>query len=179
MQLRIFSLVLLIVFPLLTDAQEYTTEAGHVEFDSSVPLHSFTGESDHLVGKITLQDSIVDFYVDVTTLQTGINKRDNDMLRTLEADQYPFAEFYGKLNSNFDPKGQKPQEVEVQGEFSVHGVSKNVTIPGTLEPTEDGLKIKASWEINMENYEIEPPGILFYRVSEIIEVSIYATLTPS
>lgn len=178
MQLRIFSFILLMAFPLLANAQEYKTESGHVEFDSSVPLHSFTGESDHLVGKITLQDSIVDFYVDVTTLKTGVDKRDNDMMRTLEAKEYPFAEFYGKIISGFDPDNNDTQEVEVKGEFSIHGVTKEVTIPGTITPTDEGLKVEASWKINMEDYDVEPPGILFYRVNDIIEASISATLNP-
>lgn len=159
--------------------QSYMTESGHVEFDSSVPLHSFTGQSDHLVGKITLKDSIVDFYIDVTTLKTGIGKRDNDMLRTLDANEYPFAEFYGKLVSDFDTAKSEPQEVEVRGEFTIHGVTKEVTIPGTLQKTNAGLQVKASWKINMEDYDIEPPGILFYRVSEIIDVSVSATLNPT
>lgn len=30
-------------------AQVYETSAGHVEFDSSVPLHSFTGRSERYV----------------------------------------------------------------------------------------------------------------------------------
>lgn len=179
MRLRIFLLILLMTFPLLADAQEYKTETGHVEFDSSVPLHSFTGTSDHLVGKITLQDSIVDFYVDVTTLKTGIGKRDNDMMRTLEAKEYPFAEFYGKIISDFDPDKNGSQEVEVKGEFTIHGVTKDVTIPGTINSTDEGLKVEASWQINMEDYDVEPPGILFYRVSEIIDASISATLTPT
>jgi len=163
--------------PILGTAQSYMTESGHVEFDSSVPLHSFTGVSDHLIGKIALADSIVDFYVDVHTLETGIGKRDNDMLRTLEADKYPFAEFYGKIISDFRPLNNQPRKVTVEGEFAVHGVSKKTTITGTLQKVRKGIHVEASWTLNMKDYNIEPPGILFYRVSEKIEVSISATLS--
>lgn len=155
------------------------TKSGHVEFDSSVPLHSFTGVSDHLVGKITLSDSIVDFYVDVNTLKTGIDKRDNDMLRTLEAQKHPFAEFYGKITSDFKLIGDQPQKVTVEGAFSIHGVSNQTSITGTLKKVEEGIHVEASWTLNMTDYNINPPGILFYRVSEKIDVSISATLTPN
>ena len=171
--------LLIVAAPLSGLAQSYITESGHVEFDSSVPLHSFTGVSDHLVGKITLTDSIVDFYVDVNTLKTGIGKRDNDMLRTLEAQKYPFAEFYGKIVSDFKPIDDHPQEVTVEGEFTVHGVSKQTTITGTLKKAQEGIHVEASWTLNMKDYNIEPPGILFYRVSEKIDVSISATLPPN
>ncbi len=169
----------IVAVPISGLSQSYITKSGHVEFDSSVPLHSFTGVSDHLVGKITLTDSIIDFYVDVNTLKTGIDKRDNDMLKTLEAQKYPFAEFYGKIVSDFKPIGEQPQKVTVEGKFSVHGVSKQTTITGILKKVQKGILVEASWTLNMTDYNIKPPGILFYRVSEKIDVSISATLTPN
>ena len=159
-------------------AQVYETSSGHVEFDSSVPLHSFTGQSDHLTGQINLSDGTVDFYVDLTTIETGIAARDKDMRETLETDRYPFAEFFGSLESSFDSSAMEPQKVKVAGEFTVHGVSQNVEIDGTLKKTEDGLEVSAEWELNIRDYDIEPPGILFYRVSEVQTVRIETLLTP-
>ena len=172
----IASVWLLLTIPRIAISQSYLTKSGHVEFDSSVPLHSFTGVSDRLVGKISLPDSTVDFYVDVNTLETGIGKRDRDMLKTLDAENHPFAEFYGKLVSDFNPQNNDPQKVIVEGQFTVHGVSKPVTIDGTLQKTNNGLRVDADWTLNMKDYNIKPPGILFYRVSEKIDLSISATL---
>jgi polyisoprenoid-binding protein YceI len=155
------------------------TKTGHAEFDSSVPLHTFTGESDHLVGKINLDDSTVDFYLDVNTLKTGISKRDKDMLETLEAEEYPFAEFFGELTSPFDPNQEGPQEVTADGEFTIHGETRDITVDGTLEKTPEGLQLNTGWTLNMEDYDIEPPGILFYRVSEEIDIRIDALLKPT
>lgn len=176
---RLLFLILLLVQPFWGYGQEYMTKSGHVEFKSSVPLHSFKGVSDQLVGKINLADSTVDFYVDVHTLETGIGRRDDDMLETLEAKEHSFAEFYGKLASAFNPKSSKKQEAIVKGDFTIHNVTQPVTIKGTLQNSSEGLKVKASWTINMEDYNIEPPGILFYRVSEKIPVTIEATLSPN
>lgn len=174
------SLFLVICFqPQQLWGQAYMTKSGHAEFDSSVPLHSFTGKSDHLVGKINLDDSTVDFYLDVNTLETGISKRDKDMLETLEAEEYPFAEFFGKLKSPFDPDKEGAQKVTVDGEFTVHGVTKEISVEGTLENLSEGLQLDAAWTLNMENYNIEPPGILFYRVSEEIDIRINALLKPT
>lgn len=173
-------LFLLLTFSVFSvEGQVYMTESGHAEFDSSVPLHTFTGVSDHLVGKIDLNDSTVDFYLDVNTLKTGIGKRDKDMLETLNADEYPFAEFFGKLKGSFDPDTEEPQKVVAEGEFSIHGETNDLRVEGTLQKTSEGLSLNAAWTINMEDYNIEPPGILFYRVSEKIDIRIEATLTPS
>jgi polyisoprenoid-binding protein YceI len=156
--------------------QTFQTESGHVEFTSSVPLHSFSGSSDYLAGQISLSDSIVDFYVDLSTLDTGNNKRDKDMRETLEVEEYPFAEFYGELDSAFDPEADQAQDVTVRGDFSLHGITREIEVTGTIEPVEEGLHVQASWIVNLEDYEIEPPGILFYRVDEEQEVEIDAIL---
>ena len=113
------SLVVLIVSG-RADAQAFRTDAGLAEFTSSVPLHTFTGISGRLAGRIDLGDGTVDFYVDLETLETGIGKRDRDMRRALEADRWPFASFYGTLVSPFDSTSTELQPVRVRGMFSVH-----------------------------------------------------------
>ena len=158
--------------------QAFMTKTGHAEFTSSVPLHTFTGTSDHLVGKISLPDSTVDFYLDLTTLETGIGKRDKDMRTTLETDEYPFAEFFGTLVTPFDPERREPQSATVRGEFTLHGVTREVEINGTLQMTEEGLRVEAAWEINLNDYNIEPPSLLIIRVDEIQQVRIEALLAP-
>lgn len=168
--------LLWLLIPVSSDAQTYQTKKGYVEFHSTVPLHSFTGKSKHLVGKISLQDSTVDFYVDVHTLKTGIGMRDRDMLETLDAEKNSFADFYGKIITSFDAAADTSQNVTVEGKFSVHGVSQPVTIQGTLQKADNGLLINASWQLNMSDYDIKPPGILFYRVSKTVDISISATL---
>lgn len=156
----------------------FETESGHVTFRSEVPTHTFTGESDQLVGRINLEESTVDFYVDVHTIETGIARRDRDMLETLEAEEYPFAEFYGTLNDEVDLNRREPQPVTVTGDFTVHGVTQEMSIDGVIEPVEQGLRVEANWTVRLDDHNIEPPGILFYRVDEEQDVSIEATLMP-
>lgn len=159
-------------------AQSFMTRSGYVEFRSTVPLHSFSGKSKHLVGKIILPDSTVDFYVDLTTLETGIGKRDRDMRETLNTEKFPFAEFYGKLLGPVDLTDTTSQTIRVRGEFKVHGVTNTVTIDGAIKPTDEGLRIRASWVLLLKDYNIEPPGILFYKVDQKQKIHINALLEP-
>lgn len=170
---------IILVVPAISHAQVYETTNSHVEFDSSVPLHSFTGRTDNLTGQINLSEGIVDFYVDLATVKTGIDARDRDMQETIETDRFPFAEFYGTLVTPFDSSTTEPQPVAVEGDFAVHGVSRAVRITGVLQREGSDLRVTAEWELNIEDYDIVPPGILFYRVSEIQKVRINALLTPA
>ena len=160
-------------------AQEFMTEAGHAEFTSSVPLHTFTGESDHLVGRIDLSENVVDFYLDLTTLETGIGKRDKDMRETLETDEYPFAEFFGELDSPIDRSVYEAQPAIATGTFTIHGVSREITVNGTVTPQEDGLQLEASWTLRLEDYDIEPPSLLVFKVDEEQKIRISAFLKPT
>jgi polyisoprenoid-binding protein YceI len=159
-------------------AQAYMSESGYAEFTSSLPAVTFSGKSHTLTGRIDLDEGIVDFYLDLTTLDTGIGKRDKDMRETLETDEYPFAEFYGTLDSAIDPELHESQSATVSGTFTVHGVSRQVVIEGTLTPTDEGLHVEAEWELNLEDYEIEPPRLLILKVDEVQEIRIDTMLTP-
>ena len=169
--------VLLLAFSVPVSGQAYMTESGRAEFDSRVPLHSFTGTSDVLVGRIALADSTVDFYLDLETLDTGIGKRDKDMKKTLKTDQYPFAEFFGKLVSPFDPAGGSQRAV-VRGTFTIHGQSQPLEVTGTLEPTDGGLRLQAAWELNLDDYQIKPPKLLIMKVDPVQQMRISALLLP-
>lgn len=159
--------------------QAYMTEEGYAEFFSEAPVESFTGESQHLTGMIDLEDGTVDFYLDLNTLETGISRRDRDMRETyLQTDQYPFAEFYGELSGDFDPEAAGPQQVTATGEFTLHGVTREVSIDGRLQHSGNSLELEASWIINITDYDIEVPSLFVFRVAEEQEVTIQAELEP-
>ncbi|MGB0650836.1 MAG: YceI family protein [Rhodothermales bacterium] len=160
------------------EAQAWYAETGHVEFLSNVPLHDFIGTSDVLTGRIDLAENTVDFFVDLNTLDTGIGKRDKDMRKTLETDDYPFAEFFGTLLTAVDPAAEGPQPVEVEGDFTIHGITRTIQVPGQLTFSEEGLRIEASWTLLLEDYEIQPPRLLFLKVDEEQAITIDILLTP-
>ena len=159
-------------------AQAFMAKDGYVEFKSEVPLHSFKGKSNNLVGKIDLDEKTVDFYVDLATLKTGNEKRDKDMRETLEVSEYPFAEFFGELVTDFDLNSSEPQKATAKGEFTVHGVTNDIAVTGTLHKIDNGLKLTAEWVILLTDYDIEPPGILFYKVDDDQDVAIEIVLKP-
>lgn len=178
MRYAFFAAILATLLPVTAQAQAYATERGRAEFTSSVPLHTFTGKSDRLVGQINLADGTVDFYLDLATLKTGIGKRDKDMRETLETDAYPFAEFYGKLASPFDASSTAVQPVRVRGAFKIHGVERQIEVAGTLQKTPQGLRVEAGWELNLKDYDIKPPSLLVVKVDETQDLRIVALLAP-
>lgn len=154
----------------------FATQSGTATFQSSVPLHEFTGRSDYLTGMIDFDRNLVDFYLDLRSLETGNSRRDRDMYRTLNTNEFPYAEFTGELVSPFNPADSTRQRVTVSGTFSIHGIDREMQIEGWLRPTTKGIHLQASWTQSLAEHEIDPPGILFYRVRDHVEVQIEATL---
>lgn len=154
----------------------YMTENGHAEFTSSVPLHTFTGSSDHLHGYIDFEDNVVDFYLDLSTLKTGNSRRDRDMYSTLHVEDHPFAEFTGSLETEVELSSGTRQSVTVTGEFTLHGITRTKTVHGTLHRQGEEIHMEAEWIQDITDHEIEPPGILFYRVRDEMDVQIKAVL---
>ncbi len=157
-------------------AQTYFTETGYAEFTSEVPLHSFTGTTQNLTGQVNLGDGTVDFYLDLTTLRTGIGKRDKDLRKTLETDDYPFAEFFGKLVTDVDPNSTDLQIVQVRGNFTIHGVTREIEVEGSVQITPVSLRVLAAWELNLEDYDIVPPSLVIVKVDPVQDIRINAVM---
>ena len=163
----------LLFFSISTKAQVYMTKHGHVQFVSHSTLENFTGKSDYLVGRMNLADSTVQFYVDLTTVSTGVRLRDEHMQEEyLQTDKYPFAQFSGKIVSSYDPANTDTQQVTVKGTFKVHNVSHVITVKGQLKIGQDKLYVHAAWPVKLGAYNISIPQVLFMKVSPIQAVSI-------
>lgn len=173
---KLLSFIFGALFAVSGFAQSFYTEEGTAIFYSKVPLHSFSGTSNTLTGLINLADSTVDFYLDLETLDTGNGKRDKDMKLTLDTKNHPYGEFFGKLTSDFDQNSMVEQEVTVEGVFKIHGKEKEVLVEGTLRPDGEALHLKASWILNLDDYNIVPPKLLFIKVDQAQEIEINAIL---
>lgn len=162
-----------LLFVQAATAQSFVAEDGYVEFVSTAPLLEFKGKSDHLTGMIDFDENLVDFYVDLTTIDTGVNLRNNHMRDSyLETDEFPFAEFTGSLNQMYDFEQAGKQEVIASGVFKIHGVEQEREIQGTLEQTNQGMKLEASWVVKLEDHDIRKPRVVFYELADEQTVNI-------
>lgn len=174
-----FLLFMLFAQSLPCIAQEYETKVGKVQFLSKAPLSEFTGESKTLKGLIDLDKNLVDFFVDLNTLNTGISLRDKHMRENyLETKKFPFAEFTGKFE-NVPVNKPDFQKVNVVGSFKLHGITQSVKITGEIRFLNSGdLELRASWIISLVDYKIEVPKLVFYELSTEQQITIDVIMNP-
>ncbi|MEP0713204.1 YceI family protein [Algoriphagus sp.] len=174
-------LVLFFIFQsIFCSAQTFQTGSGNVNFLSKAPLSEFNGVSDKLHGLIDLTENVLDFYIDLNTLETGIGLRDKHMRDNyLETKKYPFAEFTGKMNAIPSFTAGVKNNVQAVGVFKIHGVERPVEIEGTLSKKSTGeLELVATFDILLSDYDIPVPSLVFYELAEKQVVTIKATLQP-
>ncbi|MCC5928344.1 MAG: YceI family protein [Cyclobacteriaceae bacterium] len=164
------------------EAQKFQTSEGKVEFLSKAPMSEFTGKSDKLHGLIDFDKNMVDFYVDMNTVKTGIGLRDRHMRDNyIETKKFPFAEFTGKIEGFDGPIMISPGqsiEVTVSGKFKIHGVERPMVIPGTITKNSKGnqLEVKTQFNVLLGDHDIEIPKVVFYELAEEQKVSLEAIL---
>jgi polyisoprenoid-binding protein YceI len=160
-----------------------------VQFTSKATLETVNGKTPNIVGQLDLNlDSIMattngNFTVDLTTLESGISMRDNDMkAKFLETDKFPNAVFVLKKFVSSDKPGLKLGETAhavAQGDFTLHGVTKSYEVPVTLiytatnaetthrmyGNTGNALAVSAQWTVKLADHNIAVPELLFMRLS--------------
>ena len=162
-----------------TSANIFITESGKAVFTSRAPMLTFSGESTQLNGMIDLEQNLLDFYLDLETLETGIRLRDKHMRDSyLETDTYPFAEFRGQLVQVPDFVVSDTASVVAVGRFKVHGIEREIEVPGVLIGRSEGLLLSAEWTIDLPDYEISVPKVVFYELSETQEIRIEGLFQP-
>lgn len=157
----------------------FVTEQGLAEFTSRAPLLTFTGTSRSLIGLIDLKQNLLDFYVDLNTLDTGIELRNRHMRDSyLETEEFPYAEFRGRLAAVPDFAESDTASVTALGTFRIHGVDRELQVDGSLIRIPGGLRLAAQWEIQLSDFDIDIPNVVFYELSETQNVRILAEFGP-
>lgn len=158
--------------------QEFLTKNGEVTFLSKAPLNEFEGKSNVLNGLIDLDKNLLDFFIDLNTLKTGIGLRDSHMRENyLETDKYPFAEFTGKLEKIPELMLGEKMPTKASGTFKIHGVERQIEVSGFLTKIQNGMiELESSFDIRLSDYKIPIPKLVFYELAEEQKVTIKATL---
>lgn len=72
----------------------------------------------------------------------------------------------------------QPQTVTAAGKLTIHGVTQEVEIPGTISRTAQNLIAKATFMIKLADYNIKIPQLLWQKIAEQVEVTVEFTYKP-
>lgn len=99
----------------------------------------------------------------------------------VESDKYPKSTFKGKINNlstiKLDQAGV--YQVTAEGDLTIHGVSKKVKVPGTIEVKNKQSHLKSKFKVALKDYEIKVPSVVRQNISETIEVKVDMLCSPA
>lgn len=160
--------------------------SGTLSFDGHATAGDFTGTTKTVSGQLQGASSLtgVRGWVEapVSTLKTGNRKRDKDLNKSMESEKYPLLRFD---LAGITPTGGSADSVAVilRGALRIHGVTRNVELPGTIQFTGPDARVRSDFPLNLKDYRIgglsKLLGVL--RMYEDIEVhaDVLFRLTPS
>lgn len=132
---------------------------GTLSFDGKSTLGDFTGTTSTLRGRMVGGPTLAEVRgwveADVRTLKTRNDRRDRDLVKTMEAEIYP--------NIKFELTGVTPEwqrgdsaAVMLQGSFVIHGVTRAERIRATVVRTPEGIHLRtADIPMDLHDYKID------------------------
>jgi len=160
-------------------AQKQVTRTGSVSFYSSTPIEDIEANNseaaavlDTKTGALLFIVPIKSFRFEKALMQEHFNEN------YMESDRYPKAEYKGKIlgQVNYNKEGTYP--VTTKGALTIHGVTKNVTVPGTLIVSKGTTTINAQFTVRVADYNIKIPAITASKIASQIKINIHAILKP-
>jgi polyisoprenoid-binding protein YceI len=157
-------------------AQKYMTKNGNIMFYSETPMETIQAVNDQVnaaldtqTGDIVFKILIKSFQFPKALMQEHFNEN------YMESDKFPNSTFKGKITnlSAIDFSKEGTYNAVLEGDMTIHGVTKNISEKGTFT-VEPGDKIhgKSKFLVTVADYNIRIPGTVINNIAETIEVTV-------
>jgi polyisoprenoid-binding protein YceI len=152
-------------------AQTYMTRTGKISFNASAPgslekVEAINNEVANILdtktGNIVFQVPVKSFKFERELMQEHFNEN------YMESDKYPRSDFKGTIGNmaeiNFTKDGT--YNAKVTGKLTIHGVTKDVAVPGAIIIKGNTVKESAKFIVKLHDYNIDIPGVVSDKIGK-------------
>lgn len=163
-------------------AQKYMTRTGKITFNatsknSPEKIEGVNNEVASILdagsGDIVFQVPVKSFKFERQLMQDHFNEN------YMESDKYPKSDFKGKIDNasevNFSKDGT--YNTKVSGKLTIHGVTNDVTVPGTIAVKGNTVTLKAKFMVKLADYKISVPSLVADKLAKEATVNLESDLT--
>ena len=90
----------------------------------------------------------------------------------VESDKYPKSTFTGSYTGDVDLTRNGNFNVQVSGSLVLHGVTKNISVPATLQVQDKKLYGQSRFNLKPADFSIKIPSLVRDRIAQQIEVLV-------
>ncbi|OLY92136.1 YceI-like domain-containing protein [Cnuella takakiae] len=163
-------------------AQErFFTKTGTVRFYSKAPMEDIEAVNNTVTAVLDGSSGAFQFAVQMKGFQFRkalMQEHFNE--NYVESEKYPRAEFRGALTDKAAVAYGKDgtYNVVVKGRLSLHGITREVQAPGTLQVQGGRVTGKSNFTILLSDYNIAIPALVKDKLSNRITITIDLDLEP-
>jgi len=160
-------------------SQKYLSRTAELKFDASVPNmveiaaknKNVSAILDASTGKFAVNALINQFSFKVPLMEEHFNEN------YMETSKFPNAKFSGQI-ANFDPaKLASKGTYEVEGDLTLHGVTKKVKTKITLVLAGGKVNANCNFTVHAQDYKIDIPSLVKEKFAENKVMSLVALET--
>ncbi|UOG74115.1 YceI family protein [Hymenobacter tibetensis] len=161
---------------------KFLTRTGTISFFSATPIEDIEARSQMVGAAVDVQVGQVAFTVPMKSFQFPKSLMQEHFNENyVESEKYPRATFSGRL-VNWTAAALPatgPQPVQVEGDLTIHGVTKHIRVPGTLEKQGNRLLVKSKFAVAPADYNIEIPALVRNQIAKSVDVTVNLACNPA
>ena len=162
-------------------AQKYMTRTAKISFNASAAgspekIEAVNNEVANILdatsGDMVFQVLIKSFKFERALMQEHFNEN------YMESDKFPKADFKGKIANlsdvNFTKDGT--YNAKVSGKLTIHGVTNDVSVPGTVIVQGGAARLKAKFSVKLQDYKIDIPSVVADKIGKEASITLESDL---
>ncbi len=177
--IRILSCVIILLLHFNGFSQKrFFSEKSNITFFSEGVIEEIKASNTKVTSILDLQSGEVayllspkDFQFEKKLMQVHFNEK------YMESEKFPRSTFKGKIEG-LNATSTALQQVKAVGQLSIHGVTRDVTIPGTLQIEGNTVTLRAKFMVKLIDYNIKVPQIVWQNIAQEVEVSVHFLYRP-
>lgn len=175
-------LVLLVHASIPSFSQDvWMTRNGKISFFSRTPMENIDAVNNEVLGVMDLKKGeiafavlIKGFHFERALMEEHFNEN------YMESTKFPKATFNGAIKNlgTIDFKRDGSYPIQVEGDLTIHGVTKKMAMAGELIVKDGKLSSKSSFKIIPKDFNIAIPTVVAEKIAEAMDVSVECTYQP-
>ncbi|MEO6833712.1 MAG: YceI family protein [Chitinophagaceae bacterium] len=175
----IIALLAVVSFPAF--ARKFMSRTARITFFSATNLQNIEAKNNEAACLLDADSGMVEFIIPIRSFKLEKALMEEHFNENyMESDKFPKAIFKGKVNGmssvDFSKNGAYP--VSATGKMTIHGVTKDVTIGGTIMIRDREPLISSKFNVECSDYGIKIPSVVAEKIAKTIEVTVTAPLKP-
>ena len=160
-------------------ADTYACQKGMVHFFSATAMENIDATTNSAICVLNTKTKKVFCKIK----QSGFTFKDKLMQEHfnenyMESDKFPKSEFKGAITNmnevNFAKDGT--YSAKVTGKLTIHGVTKDLTVPGTITVSGNTMKASTKFTIKLQDYNITIPSVVADKIAKDATIKLESDL---